>query len=338
MNAFDQLAAMPGLRNLSDLAWRLFGVNIAMVSPDGQRAIIFDLKKRTQPFCSALGECEAGRALCDMCDRNRFLEARRNARMLRYRCHAGLTEFIVPVVRNGETIGLLQCGQVHDRPPTEAEWRAARQDLVTAGIESGPLRKRFRQNRVLSQNRQEDLLNLLELIANRLSHTDEQRLLPEPGRTRVQLGRAVTFIEVHLGERLTLLEIARAAGVSTRSLARLFRKEVGTSVVEFILRRRIARARDLLQGTDHSCSEIAFEAGFGSVQHFNRVFRRLEETSPREWRLQLKAKTSNASAEKKLGRGGQERNGMDAKRALLRMRPPRNKVTRIAPMNLLELR
>ena len=177
-----------------------------------------------------------------MCDRARFIEARRNALALRYRCHAGLTEFIVPVVRNGEIVALLQCGQVHDRRPTAAEWRATRQHLVSVGIDSGPLKKLFQRNRVLPHDRQADLLNLLELVANRLSHADEHRLLPEPGRPGAQLGRAVTFIEVHLGERLTWGVIARAAGVSTRSLARLFRKEVGTSVVEFILRRRIARA------------------------------------------------------------------------------------------------
>lgn len=287
MNAFDQLASMPGLRGLLDIGWRLFGVNPALVSADGKRVVVFDRERRSQPFCAALERDPAGRALCAMCDQNRFIEARRSALALRYRCHAGLSEFIVPVIRNGEIVALLQCGQVHDRRPTDPEWRAARQDLVQAGIKSGPLRKLFQKNRVLSQDRQEDLLNLLELIASRLSHADEHRLLPEPGRTRAQLGQAVTFIEVHLGERLTLGVIARAAGVSTRSLARLFRKEIGTSVVEFILRRRVARARDLLRRTDHTCAEIAFEVGFGSVQHFNRIFRRQEEMSPGEWRQRI---------------------------------------------------
>jgi AraC-like DNA-binding protein len=286
MNAFDQIAAMPGLRSLFDMAWHLFGVNPALVSADGQRVVVFEPQRRSQPFCAALQQDAAGRALCAMCDQDRFLEARRRTLALRYRCHAGLTEFIVPVIRDGEMIALLQSGQVHDRRPSAAEWRIARQDLVRAGIKSGPLRALFRQNRVLGQDRQDDLLNLLELIANRLAHADEQRLLPQPGRTHMQLGRAITFIEVHLGERLTLPVIARTAGLSTRSLVRLFRKEVGSSVVEFILRRRIARARDLLRGTDHTCAEIAFEAGFGSVQHFNRIFRRHEDLSPGEWRQQ----------------------------------------------------
>jgi AraC-like DNA-binding protein len=284
MNAFDELAAMPGLRGLLALAWRLFGVNPALVSADGQRVVVFEKENRSQPFCAALEHDAAGRALCSMCDQNRFLEARRGALTLRYRCHAGLREFIVPVIRNGEMIALLQCGQVHDRRPTNTEWRDARQDLIKAGIRSGPLRALFWQNRVLAEDRQGDLLNLLELVATRLAHADEQRLLPRPGHTGTQLGRAVTYIEVHLGERLTLQVIARASGLSTRSLVRLFRKEVGTSVVEFILRRRVARARKLLQDTEHTCAEIAFEVGFGSVQHFNRIFRRLEHQTPNHWR------------------------------------------------------
>ena len=298
MNAFDQIAAMPGLRSLFDMAWRLFGVNPALVSADGRRVVVFEPEPRSQPFCAALHANTSGRALCAMCDQSRFLEARRSALALRYRCHAGLTEFLVPVIRDGEMIALLQCGQVHDRRPSAAEWRLARQDLVKAGINSGPLRKRFQQNRVLPQDHQRDLLNLLELVASRLAHADEQRLLPEPGRTRMQLGRAVTFVEVHLGERLTLPVIARAANLSTRSLVRLFRKEVGTSVVEFILRRRVARARDLLRRTDHKCAEIAFEAGFGSVQHFNRIFRRHEEMSPGEWRQRGQTPEPPRSAEK----------------------------------------
>jgi AraC-like DNA-binding protein/ligand-binding sensor protein len=284
MDSFDQLASMPGLRNLFALAWRVFGVNPALVSPDGHRVVIFDKEQRLQPFCAALERDTAGCALCAMCDQSRFLEARRSTLTLNYRCHAGLREFIVPVIRSGETIALLQCGQVHDRQPTDTEWRTARQSLVKAGIHSGPLRALFRKNRVLSEDRQGDLLCLLELIATRLTQADEQPLVPKPGRNSTQLGRAVTFIEVHLPERLSLPVIARAAGLSTRSLVRLFRKEAGTSVVEFIMRRRIARTRKLLQSTGLTCAEIAFEVGFGSVQHFNHTFRRLENQTPNHWR------------------------------------------------------
>ena len=287
-NAFDELATWPALRRLFDLAWRTFGVNPALVSMDGRRVVLFDPEARAQPFCRALNALPGGRELCGMCDRSKFLEARRDGHALRYRCHAGLREFVIPVIRDGQTIALLQCGQVHDRVPSAAEWNEARKSLVSAGIRVRELRTLFQRNRVLTPARQDDLLELLALIAARLAHSDEHELHTVPGQTQAALGRAMTYIETHLAERLTVEAIARMANLSTRSLMRLFRKQVGTSVVDFILRRRVARARRLLQQAGRTCAEIAFECGFGSVQHFNRIFRRFENASPSEWRAASK--------------------------------------------------
>ncbi|MEO8353134.1 MAG: PocR ligand-binding domain-containing protein [Chthoniobacteraceae bacterium] len=285
MDAFDQLLAVPGLQRLFDLAWRTFGVNPALVSADGQRLAIFEMKERAQPFCNRLQSYPGGPKLCAMCDQSKFLEARRDGRSLRYRCHAGLTEFVIPVIRDGQTIALLQCGQVHDRAPSPAEWAKARASLQSAGIPSRELGVLYKQARVLQPDRQDDLLELLTLIAGRLSHADERELRMSPGPAQAALGRAMTYIETHLSERLTIETIAKMAGCSARTLMRLFRSEVSSSVVDFVLRRRIARARQLLQHGTLTCAEIAFECGFGSVQHFNRIFRRLEKTSPTEWRL-----------------------------------------------------
>ena len=124
------------------------------------------------------------------------------------------------------------------------------------------------------------MLELLALIAARLAHSDERELQTVPGQTQAAFGRAMTYIETHLAERLTVEAIARMANLSTRSLMRLFRKQLGVTVVDFILRRRVARARQLLQQEGRTCAEIAFECGFGSVQHFNRIFRRFENASP----------------------------------------------------------
>jgi len=283
-NAFDELANLPALRRLFDLAWRTFGVNPALVSMDGQRVVLFNPAARAQPFCRALNALPGGKSLCGMCDESKFLEARRDGHALRYRCHAGLREFVIPVIRDGQTIALLQCGQVHDRAPSAAEWKEARRSLVSAGIRAPALRTLYQRNRVLSPSRQDDLLELLALVADRLAYANEREVKKAPGQTQAALGRAMTYIEAHLSDRLTVDAIAHAAGLSSRSLMRLFRKQVAASVVDFILRRRIARARQLLRQGGPTCAEIAFECGFGSVQHFNRIFRRFENASPTQWR------------------------------------------------------
>ena len=97
------------------------------------------MANRAQPFCRGLEKSDAGRARCAMCDQNRFLEARRGEEAVRYRCHAGLREFIVPVIRHGEVLALLQCSQVHDRPPTPTEWR----DAHNAGLGADALQSRI---------------------------------------------------------------------------------------------------------------------------------------------------------------------------------------------------
>ncbi len=275
---------MPGLSRLLGLVWNTFGVNPALVSVDGRKLLLFEKEVRAQPFCGKLQSFPGGPELCAMCDQSRFLEARRDGQALRYRCHAGLTEFVIPVIRRGKTIALLQCGQVHDHKPTEITWAEANKTLIGAGIPSSELRALFEQNRVLPRDRQNDLLDLLDLVASRLAQADEHELRSAPGRLQVALGRAMTFIESNLTDPLTVVDIARAAAVSTRTLMRLFKQEVGTSVVNFIQQRRVVLARRLLQEPDLTCAEVAFSAGFGSVQHFNRVFRHFEGVAPMAWR------------------------------------------------------
>jgi AraC-like DNA-binding protein len=306
MNAFDQIAALPGLPRLFGLAWRMFGVNTALVSMDGRRFVSFEREERAQPFCRVLNSTAEGRALCVMCDRGKFLEARRDRQALRYRCHAGLREFIIPVIRNGEAVALLQCGQVHDRAPGAADWGEASASLRSAGIQPSSLRALFERNRVLTPDRQDDLLDLLALIAARLARADEQELPAAPGQVQAALGRAMTYIDTRLDEKLLLVDIARASGLSPRSLMRLFRHEAGSSVVGFILQRRVARARQLLTG-GRTCAEVAFACGFGSVQHFNRIFRRFEGMSPTEWRRQDPGNVPAEKAWPPAGAGQRER-------------------------------
>src|SRR5437667_4803144 len=74
----------------------------------------------------------------------------------------------------------------------------------------------FQRNRVLTPARQDDLLELLELIAARLAHSDERELRTSPGQTQAALGRAMTYIETHLSERLRVEAIAGLSRTSIR--------------------------------------------------------------------------------------------------------------------------
>jgi AraC family transcriptional regulator len=106
---------------------------------------------------------------------------------------------------------------------------------------------------------------------------------PRHGLSRRTLTRACEYIERHLGEELTLSGIARVAGMSRFHFARLFRVSTGHSPMAYLLRKRIERAKSLLDRGDLAICEIAAMLGFSDQSHFSRTFRKLEGTTPKQF-------------------------------------------------------
>ncbi|WP_299508380.1 helix-turn-helix domain-containing protein [uncultured Roseobacter sp.] len=93
--------------------------------------------------------------------------------------------------------------------------------------------------------------------------------------------RAVDLLESRLCEPdLTIVELARAAGMSSSHFASVFKSATGHTPYAFILRRRADFARDLIVGTREPLSWIAYEAGFSSQAHMTTVLRNLCGTTP----------------------------------------------------------
>lgn len=99
-----------------------------------------------------------------------------------------------------------------------------------------------------------------------------------------RLRRVFTLVEERLGERLTLDDLAGAAGLSRFHFGRAFRESTGQTPIGFLQERRLERARDLLRTTRLPLEEVARRAGFGSVSRFGEAFRRGTGTTPARWR------------------------------------------------------
>ncbi|MHA6686844.1 helix-turn-helix domain-containing protein [Mesorhizobium sp. A556] len=102
-----------------------------------------------------------------------------------------------------------------------------------------------------------------------------------------RLRRTVDFIEAHLGEDIGLAEIAAAAGLSAFHFSRGFKTAVGCSPYQFLIRRRIDKAQELLAGDDLTISQIALICGFSSQQHLTSTFARHVQDTPSRVRRAL---------------------------------------------------
>ena len=97
-----------------------------------------------------------------------------------------------------------------------------------------------------------------------------------------------SYIERNLHFELCIKNIADVFHYNPRYLCRLFKKETGTALNEYILYQRLKRAKKLLCTTSHSIIEISMEVGFKNVTYFNKLFKNRFNITPSGYRKQYK--------------------------------------------------
>lgn len=98
------------------------------------------------------------------------------------------------------------------------------------------------------------------------------------------IARAVSYLDGHFREELTLQQISSVACLSTEYFSRRFKKEVGMNYSEYVLQRRLAEAMKLLRTTDLLVGDVAAAAGMPNVSYFSSVFKKFYGLSPNELR------------------------------------------------------
>ncbi len=99
-----------------------------------------------------------------------------------------------------------------------------------------------------------------------------------------QRRRLVEFIDAHLAEPLSLGTLAQLCNLSEYHFARMFRSSFGMPPHQYVLARRLQRARELLQNTLLPLGEVALACGFASASHFAHRFGQTVKVTPGEYR------------------------------------------------------
>ncbi len=134
----------------------------------------------------------------------------------------------------------------------------------------------------------ESVVKLLTIFAQHLGIVSNQLLVRQENAEPPVITKAKKYIEEHQTEEISLAQVAKAVNTSSFYFCKMFRKVTGINFTDYVARLRIERARNLLLNPNLRISEIAFEVGFQSLTHFNRVFKRILGQSPTAYREQLK--------------------------------------------------
>jgi len=131
----------------------------------------------------------------------------------------------------------------------------------------------------------EALANLL--VVHLLRHHSSLKQPPLPRSTSLAsttLRRVTTYIEDHLAEDLSLTEIATVANLSPYYFARLFKASTNLAPHQYIIHRRVERAKLLLATTNWPFTTIAHTVGFANESHMATYFKRLTGLTPKHYR------------------------------------------------------
>lgn len=158
---------------------------------------------------------------------------------------------------------------------------------------------------VLKPVRYEILQEIMERAVRTINEKRKQTLMTEYGQRYIATvsergeetepeGKAVErvarYIDIHLDEDLSVKALAGMVYLSADHLTRMFKKEYGKTVSEYILEKRMDLARELLNSTDMTITMVAGRIGFSSYSHFTEQFKKIYGMTPRKFRREEKEK------------------------------------------------
>jgi two-component system response regulator YesN len=100
---------------------------------------------------------------------------------------------------------------------------------------------------------------------------------------RALVADATRYIKKHLAEDLSRESMADRIGLNPDYFGRVFRKETGLTVTEYIVKERVSMAGRLLEDTDQPISTIAMQVGYTNFAYFSQIFRKTTGFTPSEY-------------------------------------------------------
>jgi AraC-like DNA-binding protein len=121
---------------------------------------------------------------------------------------------------------------------------------------------------------------LFAWLLNVIFPDDERARTIQQERGSKVIARMLEYIEANLGEPLSLLQIATQAGMSARHMSRAFKAVTGYAPHDYIVRRRVSKATELVRDGHLGLADIAIAVGFSSHAHMSAAFRRVSGQVP----------------------------------------------------------
>lgn len=262
------LADLPLFRNYTRAFKNTTGLALKLVPPDGPSHC-------RHRFCELLdhgGVCRYA---------NDIPATTSDTEIVTRACFAGFHDGRI-AIRNGiNNLGFLITDEITTTRATQARF----EDIIgflndrNISFNEEALHQLYFSTPVISLARYHGILDLLAIFAGHLALIAGQLVLRGDHSEAPAIARARKYINDHIAEPLDLKQVAERAHLSSCYFCKRFKESTGFTFTEYVARARVEAAKNLLIRPQVRVSEVAFEVGFQSLTHFNRVFKQIEGQS-----------------------------------------------------------
>lgn len=231
-------------------------------------------------FCEFIRQNDDVKLACHLCDKQMIKKAQETKQPLAYTCHAGLVEVITPILYEDMVIAYMQIGQFRDREGAYSNLNEVCLRMAGYGFKRDELCPFYAKVTEVGQTQLQGLLSVMNIIIR--SFWVDGLIYSKRNLLSVKIEG---FITEKLSEDIYVEDICREFFISKNSLYKLFKEEFGVTVNEFILQKRLAKAKELLEKSQElTITEVAALCGFNDYNYFIRVFKKLVGITPLKFR------------------------------------------------------
>jgi AraC-like DNA-binding protein/ligand-binding sensor protein len=242
------------------------------------------------PFCALLASNPAASKICLQFHMEAQKCAAKDPTKQPACCFAAMAHVFVPVVVAGQHVATLFGGQVLLEKPTKRSFSRVSSQLLKLGVglHLPPLENAYFKSRVVSEKQFQAILGLLQIFAGLVAQYASGCMLEQADDEPLAVRQAKAFAQTRATERITMQDAAHHVHLSSCYFCKMFKRTASVTFTEYLSRVRVEKAKSLLGNASARITEVAFNAGFECIPHFNRVFRRYTGVSPTQYRASLR--------------------------------------------------
>lgn len=258
--------------------YRITSIRITVFDEHFQELVSYPEERPA--FCRIVRSCAAGSRGCAMCDQNACRIAAKRTVAYIYRCHAGLTEAIMPLYAGKALVGYLLFGHIFSYDSFDEGWTTIQKACAEYPIDTEQLKAACRSRPQLSEDYIKSAARILHATASYLVLERIAILQEDSAATKLD-----TYISGNISKPLDANILCRELKLGRTRLYKLSQQMYGVGPAEHIRSLRIEMAKKLLEEQPElSISDISQACGFSDYNYFIAVFTKRTGISPGRYR------------------------------------------------------